>query len=398
MKSSEYQKWIAYPPGEEESEANLVLRLISKLCYSFVHRPCGIKQEAIGLIHRAIRRGGELQPRLEKGETPWSHLLLDDERFRTLLHKFPSGPLLKILETVRLEQEEGMTVPFDPWIQGNLPQKLYTLKGKKQVELLSFAAPIRQPMINRVEILDEFRGFLRYLKSTGKVHLLINLQDRLMWRETSRSTTMEDLQKNQAFVDTLVVMTLPKDTDFYHQRNAYSEITDANAFIASFKEQIIHSKENGFYFPQKWKKEELYLFCDNTFSQIHKYVFESKNVLTRQMREDFIEIFYQFITIEAMKRFNVDSISFTCKDAVDTGAYAAGSFYAFLKAYEGTLLTTENLDFIRFLFYWRALSVRERTADPEQFLRAISSIESWNKAIEEQQSKMTKALNIEWIV
>lgn len=400
MKSSEYQKWITYPPQPEETEAHLCMRLISKLMFSLCTRPCGIKQEAIGLIHRTTRRGGELQSRvqMQSGDTHLSHLLYDDEKFRTLLHKFPSGPLLKILETVRHEQEEGMTVPFDPWIQGNLPQKLFTLRnGEKEIALLSLAAPIRQTMINRVEIIDEFRGFLRHLKESGKVHLLINLQSRLSWRETARSTAIEDLQKNQAFKDALVVITLPKDTDFYYQRNAFSDLTQADAFIAAFREQITQPRENGFYFPSQWKKEELFQFCDTTFSKIHKYIFENKNVLTRQMREDFIEIFYQFITIEAMNRFHADSMSFTCKDGVDAGAYAAGSFYGFLKAYEGDLFQQENIDFMRFLFYWRALSVRERAADPEQFLRSISVLEAWSKSLEEQQGKMNKALNIEWL-
>lgn len=398
MKSDDYQKWVTYPPREREVEAYTCTSLILKLCFSFVHRPCGVKQEAIGLIHRTMRRGNEIDP-TEKGDTPWSKLILDDEKFRTLLLQFPSGPLLKILDTVRHSQEEGITTPFDPWIQGNLPQKLYTIRrGKQEVELLSFAAPIRQPMIHRVEINDEFRGFLRYLKQVERKHLIINLQDRLSWRETARSTGLEELQNTSVFEDTLFVMTLPKDTDFYHQKNEFANINDAHAFISAFEKQIENGEHNGFYFPRQWRKEDLHQFCKAKFSQIHKFVFESKNVLTRAMREDFIEIFYQFITLEAMDRFQVDSISFTSKDSVDAGAYAAGMFYGFLKAYEGNLLTTENLDFIRFLFYWRALSIRERASDPEQFYRSISTLETWNRAIEEQQSKMTRALNIEWRV
>lgn len=398
MKSDDYQKWVTYPPSEREVEAYTCTSLILKLCYSFVHRPCGVKQEAIGLIHRTMRRGNEIEPKSEKGNTPWSKLLLDDEKFRTLLHKFPSGPLLKILDTVRLAQEEGITTPFDPWIQGNLPQKLYTIRrGKQEVELLSFAAPVRQPMISRVEIIDEFRGFLRYLKQTEKKHLLVNLQDRFSWRESARSKKLEELQNTPLFSDTLFVMTLPKETDFYYQRNAFSNLNDANAFFAAFKEQIASSEQNGFYFPKQWKQDDLMLFSLNAFSRIHTYVFENKNVLTRAMREDFIEIFYQLLILEAMERFQVDSLSFTSKDSVDEGAYAAGVFYGFLKAYEGNLLTQENLDFVRFLFYWRALSIRERAADPEQFFRSISTLETWNKALEEQQGKMTRALNIEWV-
>jgi hypothetical protein len=328
-------------------------------------------------------------------------MLFDDEKFRTLLHKFPSGPLFKILDTVRHNQEEGILVPFDPWIQGNLPMRLYSLKkGKTLVDVLSFAAPIRQSMIHRVEIIDEFRGFLRYLSAIGKgkKHLLIHLQDRLSWRETARSTAIEDLQNNQSFSSNLVVLTLPKDSDFYHQRNAFSDLTQAEQFLSVFKEQLENPEKSGFYFPSQWKKGDLLKFADSAFATIHKYVFEDKNTLTRQMREDFIEIFYQMIVVEAMNRFGSDSLSFTCKDGVDAGAFASGMFYGFLKAVEGNLQTKENLDFLRFLFYWKALSVRERASDPERFLRTLSSLETWAKALEEGGSKLIKALNIEWTV
>lgn len=389
MKSDDYSKWVTYPSNEPLSQT--CVKLVEKLSAAFMTRPCGVKQEAIGLIHRTIRRGGDTNQTASFGDSPCARLIFDDEKFRTLLHRFPSGPLLKILETIRKEENDGAIVPFDPWMQGNIPQKLYTLKqGKKEIEVLSFAAPVRQPMIHKVEILNEFRAFLRHLNSAGKVHLMINLQDRLSWRETARSTALEDLQRNPNFTDALVVITLPKNTDFYHQRNAFQEVNCYEEFIAGFRLQLTNAKENGFYFPSSWPQDQLFEFCDQIFTKIHLELFSGKDILSRQMREDFIEIFYQFLTLEAIRLYTPTSMSFTCKDTVDTGAYATGLFYGFLKAYEGNLLIPENLDFMRFLFYWRALSVRERAADPEEFIRAVSALELWvNQA---------KSFDIPWAV
>jgi hypothetical protein len=400
LKSFEYQRWIGFSAAELNQEKDRMLDFVHKLCFAFFSRSSGVKQEAIGLIHRSMRRGEELQSKecLRRAENIWDQLLLEDEKLRALLRQFPSGPLLKILDTIRHDEDGGVIIPFDPLIQGNLPFLLYSLRnGKKKVDVLSFAAPVCQQAINQVEIVDEFRGFLRYMTSQGKgkKHLLVHLEDRLSWRESTRSQKLEQMEKNEHFSSSLMVMTLPKNTEFYHQKNRYREENSAVLFMKEFKLQLENPEQNGFYFPKAWMKEDLLHFAEQTFSWIHKHVFESKKDLSLQMREDFIELFYQMLVVEAIERFEVDSLSFTCKDSVDTGAYASAMFYGFLKEIKGGLLEKENLDFVRYLFYWRALSVRERAADPEMFHRALSCLQVWHHAVSRGEMKHS---SIEWSV
>jgi hypothetical protein len=272
-------------------------------------------------------------------------------------------------------------------------------KWKGEIFVLRFASPTQQPTINRVEILDEFRGFLRYMiaEKKGERHLLINLQDRLSWRELARSCVLEQLQNNQSFSSQLTVLTLPKETDFYHQKEVYEELNKTDAFIKAFKEQLFDS-EGGFFFPVKWHKEDILKFADSACISIHQYVFEGKNTLTRRNREDFIEIFYQLLIVKAIDLFDADSLSFTCKDALDTGAFASGIFYGFLQLLRGDLSSKEDIDFLKYLFYWPALSIRERASDPEQFFRAISALECFGNALQDQGSRLWKALGIDLAV
>lgn len=394
LKSPEYQKWIAYPPPKSDKDANLLIDLANKLSFAFFHRASGVKQEAIGLIHRTMRRGAELQPKdiLSKKETIWNQLLLEDEQLRTLLHKFPSGPLLRTLDAIRKDEEENLLIPFDPWIQGNLPSRLYTFKAKKkEISVLRFGTPTKQSTIQKAEVIDELRAFLRSLSDTKEKHLIINLQDRLSWTESARSLTIEHLADNPAFSKSLIVITLPKNTDFYYQLEDQNR---ADLFMESFKEKLRHPEENGFYFPSEWKTSEIMSFADTAFASIHKFVFEGKNTLSRQNRQDFIEIFYQMLVARAVERFGVDSLSFNCKDAIDTGAFASGLFYGFLRLLQGDLTTKEHLDTLRFLFYWPALSIRERSSDPEGFHRGLSMLESFHRAMEEEGSKLIKSFNI----
>lgn len=389
LKVSEYQKWLAYPP--EEKEARFLLNLTWKLCDALVERAGGIKQEAIGLIHRTMRRGEEVQGKenLHRNKSVWEQLLYDDEKFRTLLKQFPKGPLLKILELVRTSREEGIVVPFDPWIQGSLPAHLYTLQCKKhKVHVLRMAAPIRQGMIHRVEIIDEFRGFLLFLASQKKKHLLVQLQDPLSWKESTRSKAIEEVAKNKAFSSQLMVLTLPKNTEFYHQKGKYSHQEKVSEFIKTFQEQMNSPDEGGFHFPAQWKKKDLDVWARSALAWVHEEIFAGRATLARREREDFIEIFYQLMMVEAIVHMQVDSVSFTCKDAVDTGALASGLFYGTLQLIQEGVLSKNQIDILRYLCYWPALSIRERAPDPEQCNRALSALDTLSRAIEEHGKKL----------
>jgi len=398
LRSGDYQKWMAYPPDSSDKVALSLLKLTHSLCYSFFRPVGGVKQEAIGLIHRTMRRGEEVfqaeKKHLSKAENFWNQFLLDDERLRALLLKFPNGPLFKILDLIREEQEEDKSVPYDPIGQENLPSRLYQVeRDGKKCDVIRCPSPIRQSLINKVDIIEEFRGFLRYLGglSSKKRHLLINLNDRTSWREFVRSSALENLQKNAEFSQQFFVMTLPVDTDFYHQNNEYLNLNRADDFITACIDQVSSGEACGYYFPPAWKKEEILRFARGILPLIHEHFFHKKESLTRRNREDFIEIFYQFLILRAIEHFKPDSLSFTCKDALDTGAAQGALFYGFLKLFTGGLGSKEERDFLLWLFYTPALFVRERAIDPERLNRALSALERCDTEIASYRDRIVKA-------
>jgi hypothetical protein len=380
MRTTEYQKLIAYPPDKSDKNAAILLSLTHSLSRCFFCRKGGVKQESIGLIHRTMRRGEEIKQKkhqkLSKGETIWNQFLLDDEKLRTLLSQFPNGPLFKVLDLIREEQDEDTIIPFDPIGQHNLPGLLYEIqRGEKAIQVLRLPCPTRQSLIHRVEIVDEFRAFLRSLSSDRqpKKHLIVNLQDRTSWKEQARSRALESIQKNAEFTHQVFVVTLPKETDFYHQNNEYLSLSKAEDFFGAFKKQLKNLEECGYLLPLS--SADLIRFADEAFPLIHEAYFQGKNTLTRRHREDFIEIFYQFLILKCIEFLDPDSISFTCKDAIDTGAVQQGTFYGFLKILTTGLSSREDQDFLRWLIYTPALFIRERAVDPERVLRAFSALE-----------------------
>jgi hypothetical protein len=393
MNSAEYQKFIAYPPDATDVVSHHLLHMTHFLCRAFFYRLGGVKQESIGLLHRCMRKGGEGNPKtILKGESIWSQFMIDDEQFRSLLKAFPNGPLFKILDLMQEEEVELMT--FDPMLQGNLPQSVGFLEVKgKKIELLRMPSPTRQSMINKAALAEEFLGLLRAYGaySPKKKHLIINLQDRTSWKEFARCSVLEKLQHNAEFCDQLVVMTLPKHTDFYYQNSEYLSVNDAEDFIEQFREQLRSSQECGFFFPTQLSKQEFMNFAEAAFSLIHAQVFNGQKNLTRRNREDFIEFFYQLLILKMIDTIQPDSISFSCKDAIDTGATSLGMFFGFVELLKGDIAA--QIDYLRWLFYMPALFIRERAVDPERLTRILAALEQFDSALAKQDGTFVKALS-----
>lgn len=392
MKTDEYQKWIAYPPEKSNKIAAVLLYLTHSLCRSFFERLGGVKQEAIGLIYRTMRRGTEREgKKLAKGETIWSRFLIEDENLRTLLSKFPNGPLFKILDLIREQEANG--IPFDPIAQNNLPSRLYQLEGEHgMIDFIRIPSPTRQFLITKAEIVEEFRGFLRSLsqEKKKKIHLIINLQDRNSWKEGARSRALEGIHKNAEFNSQLFVLTLPKDSDFYYQNNQYLNLNQSHDFLQAFYQELKTPEQSGYHFPSELKNNDLESFASKILPAILTQFFNGKNTLTRRNREDFIEIFYQFLILKVIQDLHPDSVSFTCKDAIDTGAAQAAMFYGFTKLLKDNLDKKEDQDLFLWLLYTPALFIRERAIDPERLNRVLSSLERVDSSLESNYEEIQK--------
>lgn len=390
LKTDEYQKLIAYPPEKSDKVAHLLLNLTHGLCDELFHRRGGVKQEAVGLIHRTARKGAE-QPKatLKKGASLWSQLLIDDENYRARLAKFPSGPLFKILDLIRLEEEEP--TPFDPIGQGNFPLYLFGVEIRsKQIAILHMPSPTKQLLINKVEMLDEIRGMLRSYNTSSaqRKHLAINLQDRTSWREYARCKALEELQKNAEFSSSLTVITIPKNTDFYLQSSEYLNVNAVDELMAVILKQLESPEECGFYFSPSFKTSELIRFAESVLPLIHRHFFDKKKVLTRRNREDFIEIFYQFLILKIIDQLQPTSVSFTCKDAIDVGAAQSACFYSFLKMLSHGFREKEEIDYFRWLLYTPSLFVRERAIDAERMNRILTALERVDMSLQEDKKSI----------
>lgn len=382
ISSPAYVRLIAFPPEPSDNFSHMMMNLAHALCCFFFLR-VGDYKRAAQFIHKFIER----EPVSSEGAHMWEAFLSQDEQLRTHLKSFPHGPVLKILDAFRKgEKNEG----FDPIKQENYPLQLFSFfQADIHVSLLRIPSPTKQLFINQIEVVPEFIGFLRYLKEASQKHLLINLQDRTSWEESGRSTVLENLQMEDEFAGTLIVITLPKNTDFYLQAGQYQELGDAHAFQKELFQQML-TPNGGYFFPPGIERAEFEGWVPVLIAKIHAHFFNEKKLLSRKERLCFIEIFYQFFLLKLVEITHCGSMSFTCKDEVDTGAAANACFFSFLRLMTNSKAwTEEEKDFVLWMFYYFALMVRERALDSGHFNRIVTSLAALHSKLLESRKMIT---------
>jgi hypothetical protein len=340
----------------------------------------------VAFIRMLIEKGSKGSVEQSQTSSPlslWNNLIDDDHSIRFLLKQFPNGPLMKTLD---LFQKDGQLKGFDPIAQQNLPSQMYTIVGDEMhISCIRLPAPTSQQVIMKAQVVDEFYSFLRTLGSEkrNQRYLLINLQDRTSWQEHARCIAVEEIPKNSDFANMLMVVTLPKNVDFYMQAGTYLTLNDASEFLKQFEEQIASAEACGFYFPPEIDQKEIMRFSKQAMKTIHAVFFGNKQELVHKNRIDFIEIFYLMFILKLIEVFKPDTISFTCKDAVDTGAAAAAEMFAFLRMMNDTShWSKEEKDFLLWMLYSPALSLRERAIDILRLNRMASALAIVNAELE----------------
>lgn len=374
LQTEQYKHILALEDGDELSHT--LIQLTHVLCGLFFSRN-EPKRDALQLIHHLIQRGG-------KSSRTWEER---DSNIREFLKQYPNGPLLKTFDIFQEEEYEG----FDPLAQQNFPCEQYAFGlGSIHITALRIPCPTKQVQIHEADVDPEFEGFLRYYKNqmAKDKHLLINLQDRTSWQEFSRSIALENLSKEAEFNETLFIVGLAKDTDFYNQINEYEQVTGAPVFLEQLEEQL-NSKENcGWYFPELDK--ELKSFIKEAIQIVHLHFFDEKEQLSQEERQDFIEIFYLFLILKMVEKTRVDSLSFTCKDAIDTGAIQSALFYAAVSLLMDSQPDKEQL---LWLIYAPALLIRERAVDEARLKRGMRALDLFHERLKGDRKTIIKAIN-----
>lgn len=394
LNCSEYQRLIAYPPKKSNTFAQILLETIHSLCSAFFTSFQGYQEMGVplqGLIQEAGQHiSREHLDASVVGSCWWSHIAGKYFALSKLLKKHPNGPLFNLLNRM----EEGSFQVFDPLMQNNIPCQLYSLHYDDTKALnIRIPAPVYQEYIHKAKITEEFKGFLRSLKSHRTIHqyLLFNFQDRTSWQEHFRALALEELQKNNDFASYLTVVTLPKNTEFYFQLAPYQAENHAHVFIKNLKDQL-KDEASGFYFPEEIKKNLLKGFSEGVIEAIHEVFFSKKNVLLIENRLAFIEIFYLLLELKILEIVKPDAFSLVCKDGVDIGAAASAQLLIFLKLLHQENFSDADKAALDRILFGPSLLIRERLLLPDRFNRMLNVIKVLESTKKQLGSGFVKAM------
>lgn len=373
LQSRDYQKLIAYPPKSSSKLDHCLLDTIHGICHAFFTGMKGyneIHSWIHGMIHEASSQQSSSRT-AEKIPKIWSKLSKNYYAMAKSMKPHSYGPLNKLLNALQAGYYDQH---FDPLKQENLPCRLYSLHvGDTKCAVVRIPCPIQQDLIHKANILEEFKAFLRASNKSYNTQkcLIFNLQDRTSWREHARSGIIEDLQNQESFAKNLTVITMTKDTEFYQQLEPYHQENNADVFKQQLKEHL-QDESCGFFFSPEVRKALFPHFVDRLSNAIHQVFFSGKNVLPREHRLDFIEIFYLFLQLKVIEIVTPDLVTFTCKDAIDIGGAASAELFVFTKLLTQETLSEQDEELIDLMLYAPPLMIRERLMLPDRFNRMVS--------------------------
>ncbi|MCH9631796.1 MAG: hypothetical protein S4CHLAM6_01140 [Chlamydiae bacterium] len=236
-----------------------------------------------------------------------SHLILD------------SQPAIFLERDFRKFNESVVQTIFDPHMY-NHPFLLYSFalfrKGRLcRIKMVRMGSPTCEFLGKTPHVIEEFKGFLKVLKSENKNHLYINKQ-RTWGKEGQRSFAIKSLEGK---FENFFCMCLPSDGAFYYQQMSYSHQNDSNMFKETFYDLLVGKQARGYYhFPQQWLENED--FCKGmkaVIEFVHSTYFDMKNKLTIPERRYFIDHVYTQLIIYCLQNFEIDSVNITCRDGID---------------------------------------------------------------------------------
>lgn len=302
-----------------------------------------------------------------------------------MVHQLPAGPIRKTLGLVHRYRMQA----FDPYLLQIIPSRCFDFYvNSRKIAFCRIPSPTWQEYIHKAMITPEFRACMDSYRRARKRrhHLIVNLQDSTSWKDHARCKALQEMAEHEDYSKVLTVVTLNKNSDFYHQDGPYQKMSEADLFIDTLLEQL-RGDGTGYHFPERYRKPVLGKFLDHMVAGVHELFFEGRNSLSRVERRDLIELVYFLVTLKCLEVGEPTSCSFTCKDSLDSGSAALAKFYGLVRLIQGEKWGKPQIRFVQALLFSPALMHRDRLIQHERFDHCVTTLARAEECIEEMGEK-----------
>lgn len=215
---------------------------------------------------------------------------------------------------------------FDPQLSSNLPFVIgnFQLIAKnglsKPLRLMRIGTPTVADLQGNTTVIAEFVWYVRSCQMLNQRHLYVSLQNDLAGGnegEIARNRAIKQLALE--YPDTFFVVVLPQDTAIYHQSAENDELpVETKAFLEHILTQML-SNDGGFSFPEAWLSDPDFVDAakDSKHHTLDVMFDETPEVLSCRERQDFIEIYFTYLTAFLMRYCSADNANITCRDGID---------------------------------------------------------------------------------
>jgi hypothetical protein len=217
--------------------------------------------------------------------------------------------------------------------------------------------------MTRAEIDPEFEGYLRFLRP--RKQLIFDFQTPKSWKDEARCRALDELSKRPEYESLLVVVPLSKSDEVYTQTGEELTNDEAHALIDLLAHRLPGYDLKGL----------------SAF--VHDQFFQKKQLLTREERLNFVEIFDFFAELKMIELEKPDAVSFTCKDGVDISPTSAAFFFAALKLLTEPATFDDTFNHFLSILYSPALLIRHRAPDPKRVHRMIMALTHFANTVQD---------------
>lgn len=217
--------------------------------------------------------------------------------------------------------------PFDAHRDGDLPSWLYTLNyGGKETRVIRTPNPTHDAETRK--IIPEFSNYLEGKSNKNGRHLYVNHYQRHEKVKPDVAFIIEALEGDPVYGGNIQVVSISRNSSFYHQDEGYAELSDASEFKTLFLLEMFEDPERGDYYWSKSLDETQWReTVSSLLDEVHNVYFSNHHFLTLPERLQFIEIAYAKMIKELIHQLQPEVVNITCAVSIDRGPSAYTLLY-----------------------------------------------------------------------